>query len=108
MVESSYRVVAYNVFIERGNVAVVSHYLCIYTQLIYIYTCYIQMSCSLPQRVQQWVSVLGWWRVDSSGAREEIHSGGRYLVTSQGRYLVLLIIYLSTQLMMSCCRYRRW
>ena len=42
------------------------------------------MSCSLPQRVQQWVSVLGWWRVDSSGAREEIHSGGRYLITSQG------------------------
>ena len=70
------------------------------------------MSCSLPQRVQQWVSVLGWWRVDSSGAREEIHSGGRYLVTSQGRYLVLLIIYLSIylsiQLMMSRCRYRRW
>ena len=30
VVESSYRVVAYNVFIERGNVAVVSHYLCIY------------------------------------------------------------------------------
>ena len=30
VVESSYRVVAYNVFIERGNVAVVSHYLCTY------------------------------------------------------------------------------
>ena len=30
VVETSYRVVAYNVFIERGNVAVVSHYLCIY------------------------------------------------------------------------------
>ena len=86
MVESSYRVVAYNVFIERGNVAVVSHcsYLLIYTQHIYISTSCTQMSCSLPQRVQQWVSVLGWWRVDSSGAREEIHSGGRYLVTSQG------------------------
>ena len=100
VVESSYRVVAYNVFIERGNVAVVSHcsYLLIYTQHIYtqhIYILHMQMSCSLPQRVQQWVSVLGWWRVDSSGAREEIHSGGRYLVTSQGRYLVLLIIYLS-------------
>ena len=43
VVESSYRVVAYNVFIERGNVAVVSHcsYLLIYTQHIYTQHIYI-------------------------------------------------------------------
>ena len=64
-VVSDYQVVVYNVFIERGNVGV--------------------LTCSIPAPVRDWVEVLGWWREqDKKGAREEIHSGGRYLVTSAG------------------------
>ena len=64
---SDYQVVVYNVFIERGNVGV--------------------LTCSIPAPVRDWVEVLGWWRVpDKKAAREEIHSGGRYLVTSAGQY----------------------
>lgn len=39
---SDYRVVVYNVFIERGNVAV--------------------LTCHVPAPVQDHVEVLGWWR----------------------------------------------
>ena len=68
---SDYQVVVYNVFIERGNVGV--------------------LTCSIPAPVRDWVEVLGWWRVkDKKGAREEIHSGGRYLVTSAGQTCLLL------------------
>ena len=65
-VVSDYQVVVYNVFIERGNVGV--------------------LTCSIPAPVRDWVEVLGWWRVpDKKATREEIHSGGRYLVTSAGQ-----------------------
>ena len=68
---SDYQVVVYNVFIERGNVGV--------------------LSCSIPAPVRDWVGVLGWWRVQDNKAREEIHSGGRYLVTSAGQCQCLLL-----------------
>ena len=62
---SDYQVVVYNVFIERGNVGV--------------------LTCSIPAPVRDWVEVLGWWRVpDKKATREEIHSGGRYLVYETG------------------------
>ena len=65
-VVSDYRVVVYNVFIQRGNVGV--------------------LTCSVPAPVRDWVEVLGWWRIlDKEAAREEIHSGGRYLVTTAGQ-----------------------
>ena len=68
MVVSDYRVMVYNVFIERGNVAV--------------------LICHIPTSVKDFVEVLGWWRLSESDRdrRQEIHSGGRYLVTTSGRY----------------------
>ena len=67
MVVSDYRVMVYNVFIERGNVAV--------------------LTCHIPTSVKDFVEVLGWWRLSESdrNRRQEIHSGGRYLVTTSGR-----------------------
>ena len=71
VVASDYRVVVYNVFIERGNVAV--------------------LTCHVPAPVQDFVEVLGWWRYTGSGSdapghghKSEIHSGGRYLITTSG------------------------
>ena len=65
---SDYRVMVYNVFIERGNVAV--------------------LTCHIPTTVKDFVEVLGWWRLSESDRdrRQEIHSGGRYLVTTSGTF----------------------
>ena len=63
MVASDFRVVVYNVFVERGNVAV--------------------LQCNIPANVRDFVEILAWWR-EEAGERVEIHSGGRYLVTTSG------------------------
>ena len=60
---SDYRVVVYNVFVERGNVAV--------------------LHCNIPANVRDFVEILAWWRQEGR-ERTEIHSGGRYLVTTSG------------------------
>ena len=56
--------VVYNVFVERGNVAV--------------------LQCNIPAKVRDFVEILAWWR-EEGGERTEIHSGGRYLVTTSGQ-----------------------
>ena len=76
VVASSYRVVVYNVFIERGNVGV--------------------LACNVPAQVSDHVQVLGWWRHSQAGERKEIHSGGRYLVTTSGRTKPIVLIILDT------------
>ena len=63
MIISDYRVVVYNVFVERGNVAV--------------------LHCNIPANVRDFVEILAWWRQEGR-ERTEIHSGGRYLVTTSG------------------------
>ena len=63
MIMSDYRVVVYNVFVERGNVAV--------------------LQCNIPASVRDFVEILAWWRQEGR-ERTEIHSGGRYLVTTSG------------------------
>ena len=60
---SDYRVVVYNVFVERGNVAV--------------------LQCNIPASVRDFVEILAWWSQEGR-ERTEIHSGGRYLVTTSG------------------------
>ena len=60
---SDYRVVVYNVFVERGNVAV--------------------LQCNIPASVRDFVEILAWWRQEGR-ERTEIHSGGRYLLTTSG------------------------
>ena len=60
---SDYRVAVYNVFVERGNVAV--------------------LHCNIPANVRDFVEILAWWRQEGR-ERTEIHSGGRYLVTTSG------------------------
>ena len=63
MIMSDYRVAVYNVFVERGNVAV--------------------LQCNIPANVRDFVEILAWWRQEGR-ERTEIHSGGRYLVTTSG------------------------
>ena len=63
MIVSDYRVVVYNVFVERGNVAV--------------------LQCNIPANVRDFVEILAWWRQEGR-ERTEIHSGGRYLLTTSG------------------------
>ena len=63
MLASDYRVVVYNVFVERGNVAV--------------------LQCNIPASVRDFVEILTWWS-EEGGERTEIHSGGRFLVTTSG------------------------
>ena len=60
---SDYRVAVYNVFVERGNVAV--------------------LQCNIPANVRDFVEILAWWRQEGR-ERTEIHSGGRYLLTTSG------------------------
>ena len=55
--------VVYNVFVERGNVAV--------------------LQCNIPAKLRDFVEILAWWRQEGR-ERTEIHSGGRYLVTTSG------------------------
>ena len=62
--------VVYNVFVERGNVAV--------------------LQCNIPAKVRDFVEILAWWRQEGR-ERTEIHSGGRYLVTTSGTASTLTI-----------------
>ena len=63
--------VVYNVFVERGNVAV--------------------LQCNIPAKVRDFVEILAWWR-EEGGERTEIHSGGRYLVTTSGQSWLTLTL----------------
>lgn len=65
---SDYRVAVYNVFVERGNVAV--------------------LQCNIPANVRDFVEILAWWRQEGR-ERTEIHSGGRYLVTTSGTAMAM-------------------
>ena len=68
MIASDYRVVVYNVFVERGNVAV--------------------LQCNIPANVRDFVEILAWWSQEGR-ERTEIHSGGRYLVTTSGTAMAM-------------------
>ncbi|XP_040566562.1 cell adhesion molecule Dscam1 isoform X3 [Lepeophtheirus salmonis] len=61
-----YNVQVYNVFVLRGNVAV--------------------LRCSVSEPMRSRVNVVAWWKEDtlSSTSPVEVHSGGRYLLTSLG------------------------
>ena len=47
----------YNVFVERGNVAV--------------------LHCGIPASVKDNVEILGWWKEEGKYGRVELHTGGR-------------------------------
>ena len=57
MVSLQYTVQVYNVFVERGNVAV--------------------LQCGIPASVGDDIGILRWWRENTQGGSEEIHTGGR-------------------------------
>jgi len=61
---NEYRVNVYNVFVERGNVAV--------------------LHCGIPASVKDNVEIVGWWKDEGQYGRVELHTGGRYLITTHG------------------------
>ena len=48
----------YNVFVERGNVAV--------------------LTCGIPATVRDYVEPVGWWREEERFGQVELRTGGRF------------------------------
>ena len=62
----------YNVFVERGNVAV--------------------LHCGIPASVKDNVEIVGWWKDEGKYGRVELHTGGRCILHFTC-FIVFLNIY---------------